>query len=175
MTGQLKRVTTEYINFEDRIRLNGLTPNGTVSVWLTQRLCNNLVKNLIAWLEKTMSEMPDILQHNMQSFAQQRAHCSQQQQAASEQPVRPDNEINKHKSWLAFSISLQTAPHAVRLIISDLAETESIEFSMEARQLRQWLNILYKGYSQANWPDDMWPSWMIASSENTLPNEQAVH
>lgn len=175
MTGQLKRVTTEYINFEDRIRLNGLTPDGTVSVWLTQRLCNNLVKNLIAWLEKAMSEVPDILQHSMQSFAQQSASYSQQQQAASEQPVRPDNEINKHKSWLAFSISLQTAPHAVKLIISDLAETESIEFSMEARQLRQWLNILYKGYSLANWPDDMWPEWVKELSDPETPAGHPVH
>lgn len=175
MTSQLKRITTEYINIEDRIRLNGLTAGGTVSIWLTQRLCNYLVINLISWLEKNMPETPGILQHDMQSFAQQSANYPQQQSAPSTLPVRPDSETSKHKSWLAFSIQIQTTTHTIRLIISDLAETESIEFNMEPKQLRQWLNILHKTYNGANWPDHVWPEWIKETLTHETAAQHPVH
>ena len=43
----LHRITTEYIDSEDRIRLTGQLASGdTVVLWLTQRLLNRLVPHL---------------------------------------------------------------------------------------------------------------------------------
>ena len=47
----LHRLTTDYVEEEDRIRVSGASANGdTVVLWLTQRLLNRLVPHLTAWL-----------------------------------------------------------------------------------------------------------------------------
>ena len=49
----LQRITTEYSETEDRIRLSGELAAGEVMIlWLTQRLFNHLVYHLCGWLEK---------------------------------------------------------------------------------------------------------------------------
>ena len=41
----LHRLTTDYVEEEDRIRVSGASANGdTVVLWLTQRLLNRLAK-----------------------------------------------------------------------------------------------------------------------------------
>ena len=91
MTQKLQRITTEYIDREDRIRLTGELAAGTVVVlWLTQRLVNRLVPHLTAWLDRQVtpaSNIPSVQarhQDIVQSFAQQAARV----QLAPEAPVR---------------------------------------------------------------------------------------
>ena len=48
---RLERITTEYIDKDDRIRLTGEPAQGdAVVLWFTQRLLNRLVPHLTAWL-----------------------------------------------------------------------------------------------------------------------------
>ena len=50
---ELQRITTEFIDSEDRIRLCGeCSPQQTVVLWLTQRMLNRLVPHLLNWLEQ---------------------------------------------------------------------------------------------------------------------------
>lgn len=181
MTVQLKRVTTEYIPEEDRIRMNGLTPEGTVSIWLTQRLCNIMVLNLISWLQKTLPEYKETGKHRAtatqeysHSFAQQSANLSYQQ-GPVEKHVIPDEVTNRHTTWLAFSISMRSSPQAICISISDQTEEQTTEFCMEAEKLRQWLNIIYKSYRQACWAETVWPEWIREPSDSTVPVNHPVH
>lgn len=49
----LNRVTTVYVDLEDRFRLSGKTQDGQVLVlWLTQRLLCRLVPHLVRWLDQ---------------------------------------------------------------------------------------------------------------------------
>lgn len=43
MTDTLQRITTEYIEAEDRIRLAGEAGEKTMVLWLTQRFLNRLI------------------------------------------------------------------------------------------------------------------------------------
>ena len=50
---ELQRITTEFVDAEDRIRLAGEDAAGeAVVLWLTQRLLNRLVAHLCDWLEQ---------------------------------------------------------------------------------------------------------------------------
>ena len=51
MPHELQRITTTYVDVEDRLRLTGVLANGTVvQLWLTQRLLGRLVPPLTSWL-----------------------------------------------------------------------------------------------------------------------------
>jgi hypothetical protein len=65
-----QRFTTEYVDFEDRIRVSHQLDSGDVVVtWLTRRLTDRLVAHLATWLEKEteLIPRPDV----MRSFAQE--------------------------------------------------------------------------------------------------------
>ena len=48
---ELCRVTSQYVDFEDRIRLTGeLTDGQQVVLWLTRRLTERMVPHLVKWL-----------------------------------------------------------------------------------------------------------------------------
>ena len=88
---RLERLTTEYVEREDRIRLSGqLTHGDTVVLWLTQRLLSRLVPHLSAWLARQLapaSSNPSVQaahQDIVQGFAQQAARA----QLVPEPPVR---------------------------------------------------------------------------------------
>ena len=52
----LKKVTAEFIQTEDRIRLSALTADDkTLALWLTQRLLSRLITHLAKWLEKNLT------------------------------------------------------------------------------------------------------------------------
>jgi len=55
---ELKRVTTEYVDAEDRLRISGETGDGGVLVlWMTQRMVNRLIGALAQWLEKQSGDV----------------------------------------------------------------------------------------------------------------------
>lgn len=59
MTDTLQRITTEYIDHEDRLRLAGEDAQGQTTVlWLTQRLLNRLIPHLCQWLEQQGGNAP---------------------------------------------------------------------------------------------------------------------
>ena len=49
----LERITTEYVEVEDRIRLTGESEdNQTIVLWLTQRLLTQIISHLLGLIEK---------------------------------------------------------------------------------------------------------------------------
>ena len=85
----LQRITTEYIESEDRIRLTAVTDaEETLILWTTQRLLIRLVAHFLGWLEK---EAPEVARSSaigtgaksaLQGMAQQSAVANLQNQSA---------------------------------------------------------------------------------------------
>ena len=75
----LKRLTTEYVDVEDRIRLTGeLEDSETVVLWLTQRLLTKLLPHLLDLLQKQTaaavgSTAESVQTEMVQTFSQQAA------------------------------------------------------------------------------------------------------
>jgi hypothetical protein len=164
MTQTLKRITTEYIGTEDRIRLSGEVGNDVpLVIWLTQRLLQRLVPMLLRWLENQNADMPyaDILQ----GFAQQAA-------TAGLTPQAPVLACSKSTAWLAQSVDIGQSKQAVTLRFCGADGEEPVSLTLAATLLRQWLSIVYDAYIKAKWPIEIWPAWLRESV--SVVKEQAV-
>lgn len=182
---RLQRLTTEYSEAEDRIRLAGEDAQGqTVVLWLTQRLMNRLIPHLCQWLEEHsgfgtagssgttatgLARHADIGQGIAQSFAQQAA-------AAVLPPQPPVQATDPTTQALVQSVDVSTAQEAVMLrfkVQGQKAANEQTEtpaqVGMNAVALRQWLGIVYQQYLRATWPTRAWPQWMEEASRPEPP------
>lgn len=164
---QLQRITVDYVESEDRLRLRGQDAGGeTVVLWLTQRLLFRVVPHLCGWLEKqTVAGAPvDIVQ----GFAQQAA------QAALE-PSEPVPLPAAASGVLVQSIDLTPGSKAFILGFKpDSAGTVVASLVLEARSLRQWLGIVYRTCQAANWPSQTWPAWLVEAKGQTDDHQTAV-
>jgi hypothetical protein len=150
----LSRITTEYIDIEDRISLTGEAAGGlSAQIWLTRRLLDRLVPHLTRWLEKQHATMPraDIVM----SFAQQQA----QSQLAPQNRVQPSAESH---TWLAHEVDLRPDSNQVQVIFRG-RDKKAAGIGFDQTALRQWLGILHNAYILAQWSQDVWPEWMEIS------------
>ncbi len=147
----LQKITTEYVELEDRIRLAGEMGNQeAVVVWLTQRLLQRLVPVLLQYLggQAPAEQSFDVLQ----SFAQQAALAELQQQP-------PVQTATDGVTCLALKVEIRKTSEMMRLeFIGE--QGQPILLELGATTLRQWLAILHDAYIRAEWPLDVWPEWM---------------
>lgn len=149
---EIKRITTQFIEAEDRIRLSGeVGVNQTITLWLTRRLMSRLVSHLITWLDS--QTLTQIRPEMMQEFAQRVAQASLKPQA----PVlaRPLD-----STWLVTAVDLSTNAQLVLLTFKGASPDQLIRLNVDTPQLRQWLNIVFNQYRLADWPLDCWPEWI---------------
>lgn len=169
MSAELQRITTQYVDSEDRIRLSGELVGGqTVVLWLTQRLLNRLVPPLTQWLEErgnptytdpsVQAVQKDILLGFAQSAARARLAPEPPVQAKSPQAV-----------WRVASVDLARGPDKVVLTFKG-EESEPVALKLTIQPLRQWLGIVQDQYRKADWPLEVWPGWM---EESVQPARQA--
>lgn len=147
----LQKITTEYVEIEDRIRLAGELGNReAVVVWLTQRLLQRLVPVLLQYLggQAPAEQSFDVLQ----SFAQQAALAELQQQS-------PVQAATGGVTCLALKVEIHKTSEMMSLeFIGE--QGQPILLELGATTLRQWLAILHDVYIRAEWPLDVWPEWM---------------
>ncbi|MGZ4955646.1 MAG: hypothetical protein ACXV8Q_11080 [Methylobacter sp.] len=158
MTQTLQRITTEYIDFEDRIRLSGELDNAEpVVIWLTQRLLHRLLVALLRWLGRQDTDAPSA--EILQSFAQQAARA----ELAVQVPVSAGE---SSAVWLALSVDIAQSEQSISLTFRG-AEGQDATLTMETKPLRQWLSILHEAYINAEWELDVWPGWLRESAKET--------
>lgn len=157
MTQSLQRLTTEFVDREDRIRLAGEMEDGRpVVVWLTRRLLERLLPVLLGWLEERSATLPRA--EALLSFAQRAASAELTPQA----PVRADADS---PAWLALAVDVAQSEEAVGLTFRG-ADGRSATLALTGKPLRQWLGIVHEAYLKAEWPLDVWPEWL---RESRLP------
>lgn len=174
---ELRRITSEYLDFEDRVRLTGELEDGQqVVLWLTRRLLDRLVPPLVDWLERkgraSLDEPPspataarDVA---FQSFVQD----------AVRSDMRPERTVQARlgeRSWLVRSVDVATNPGVASLNFKGFLEVEQARFSPGEGALRQWLGILHDLYGRAGWPQDVWPTWMAGGREGPRLGERLMH
>ena len=169
-----QRITTEYIELEDRIRLTGgLAQGDTVVLWLTQRLMNRLIPHLTAWLSRQIapaSRIPSVQaahQDIVQGFAQQAARA----QLAPELPVRTPSE---EAGWRVDSVDIAEGENALVLTFKGAGKAQAT-LTLPAQPLRQWLGIVFEQYQRGEWPTTVWPGWMQAAQPTAATNPVALH
>lgn len=160
---ELQRITTEYVDTEDRLRLAGETQDGVrLVLWLTQRLLLRLVPHVLHWLEQQVASdspayFPPEQAEVVNSFAQQVA------QAIS--PALPAVQITQiTEDWLVHSIDLTSAAEILILRFKGAAPEAQAQFSVTAQLLRQWLNVLHGQCAKGEWLMTVWPTWLEATA-----------
>ena len=177
----LKRITTEYVHTEDRIRLSGeVEENTSIVLWLTQRLLAQLITHLLRLIEKQSvalgnadSTDPAPASSLMQGFAQQVA----QAELIPELPVQA---AANAKSWLVLEVDCSLSPEGTLVLIfkreagkaaaQEDEDAGKATLTVEAKQLRQWLGIVHAQWQQAGWPLTIWPTWMDEQSPSDTDN-----
>ena len=177
----LKRITTEYVPLEDRIRVSGQIPGErTVTMWITQRLLSLLLPHLFDWLNdrtkslsKTNSQRDNSLNAIMQTFAQEAAITDLLGQ--NQAPVRSSNEDN---NILIHTIDITAGDTAIRIGFKSESREEDfqlINLTLEQAPLRQWLHILYGQSQKGEWVLKLWPEWIREADEEKLNPKILAH
>ena len=171
----LQRITTEYIESEDRIRLTAITDaEETLILWTTQRLLIRLVAHFLGWLEK---EAPEVAQSSaigtgaksaLQGMAQQSAVANLQNQSA----VTPSTES---AILLVKEIDIKMSEEATVLVFK-CDDGQKAELSFTVQQLRQWMGMIHRLWRLAEWPVSIWPDWMDDNQQPDSPSaDSSVH
>ncbi len=163
---ELQRITTQYIDAEDRVRLSGETAEGkTVLLWMTRRLLDRLIPHLALWLEKQYADLPRA--EIMLEFAQQKA----QSQLVLQTPVMTSGT----QGQLIESVDINAGATRLRLNFKTADTSEPSGIGFEATPLRQWLTILQQAYKEAEWPMQCWPGWMEDRNATHMPQAMVLH
>ncbi len=163
-----QRFTTEFTDYEDRLRISTELPgNHVVVLWLTRRLLDRLVQHLAGLLERETAAAP--VPEVQQSFAQQAAQVSHQQksQEQPQAPVTPQT-AQTVQEWLVREVDLTPGQEGVSLRFRGVTPKQVVELGMPSLLLRQWLGIVHSQYRLAQWPLDAWPAWMSEDKTTTI-------
>lgn len=167
----LQRITTEYVEVEDRIRLSGENEEDqTFVLWLTQRILSRVISHLLALIEK-QSPTPEKAGESkaptsslVQGFAQQAAEA----ELRAETPVQA---ATSSQAWLIQEVDIALSAEGSLILVfkreagaKTQEDTEGVaKLVVEAKQLRQWLGIVHAQWQRAGWPLALWPTWMDES------------
>jgi len=162
---RLTKITLSYSKVEDRIRMDGRSRDDTVSLWITRRLCRELVKIVVAYLSK-----PEINNAEVARAAVSPQHLSAvqeflHQKAKSDKIKAPPVMPAAPTAMLVSSVKVRASTKCVQISFS-VGSSSMAALVMTPKETRQWLDILYEQYLVAEWSLDVWPHWMSSLSSN---------
>lgn len=161
MATTIQRITTEYLDTEDRIRLVCEVLDAPVlALWLTRRLLERLVPVLCNALQGQSTD--DAYADTRQTFAQQAALSAMHAQDAVAA-------AQVGASWVVHAVDIGQATTAVSLKFRGVGD-QAATLHMDFTQLRQWLNIMHGTCAKAQWTMAVWPEWVSGTAcVNTSP------
>ena len=166
----LKRLTTEYAESEDRIRIAGESEDAEpVVIWMTNRLASRAVPAILRWLDKEASPPSAISSSGkgdvLQSFTQEAA-------VAGLKPQKPVTTTASAPTWLIQTIDVAATKSHITLTFRG-QQDQSATVRFDATQLRQWLSILHRAWSKAQWSPLVWPDWI--KREHSTQQQIVIH
>ncbi|MEY4756773.1 MAG: hypothetical protein RJA34_1671 [Pseudomonadota bacterium] len=157
----LQRITTEYVDQEDRVRFSGESNHGeTISFWMTQRLLSRVIASILPWVAQ--GDDPHVELKN--TFAQQAARAGLEPQG----PV-----VAPSTSLLVSTVDITQGAEHLTLTFKTSAEALA-KLTLRRQDVRQWLNILHDTWRRAAWSMSVWPQWMEEGTAETELKARAL-
>jgi hypothetical protein len=168
----LKRMTTQYIATEDRVRLAGLGAlDQSLVLWITRRLSDRLIHYLCKILvdHSSDSQLNSVHQELVQEFAQERAYSD----------IEPSNPVQispKEVGHLIVDVDVTISGNGIVMNFKAADQVEVASISLTFKELRQWLGIMSMAYKVGDWPLDSWPNWALQLQQaDSIHTEKLVH
>jgi hypothetical protein len=153
MPVQLTRFSLSYDPAEDRIAWDAEAAGGAlVRLWLTQRLCRELVAALTPRLPRPAATAPAGREAAVQSWEQAAA-------MASFGKTPGVTYTAEAVSGLVRTVHINPSPQNVTLVF-EASEGEPAAITLDAVALRQMLAILRQLHAGAGWPLETFPAWV---------------
>lgn len=158
----LTKVTQLYVPEEDRICMTAEDREGnSLAFWLTQRMCRQLVPVLCGHLDR-ITPGRQVVSRDLQLA------CRQQDAEWNFQPSEPVRIEKGARMVLPLKIDYAFTGELSSLIFPVGGEGKA-ELTLNARELRQWLSIMYRLFRNALWPTDIWPAWIAQAGQFQNP------
>jgi hypothetical protein len=153
----LTKVTCSYSEVEDRIRMSAMMKGGEpVVFWLTLRMCCRIVRELNLHLERSVSKSALVVDMGLL------LSCKQRDAEWQHKPSEPVNYSKNVLLVLPPKVSLSCSKDGAALLFP-LIDGQDAKLQMSLQELRQWLAILYRQFTIAGWPMDVWPDWFMST------------
>ncbi len=161
-------MTLTYVATEDRMRLVGAGKSGdAVLLWLTQRMCNQIVQILTNCLEKLAETRGVLAKDAVLSFQQSDAR----QNLPSLPPVTVGPEAT---ATLVRTIEVQQT--GKRFVLAFKAGKASCaEIAFGAPDVHRWLTVLHGLYIKAGWAMQFWPEWFEDPDRKSAARTTLLH
>lgn len=162
----VRRVTTRYVPEEDRIQfLLELSPDEVKVLWLTRRLLNRLLPQILERLEGAWNDTPDTAPAPvLQKFKQAAAVSGIKPQKAVSPAV---NTAQKQSDVLITSVDVRRQKKTF-IFHMKAGDHPVTPFPFTEEVLRQWLGVLHAQYKAGGWTENFWPSWMDSTSREDV-------
>lgn len=144
------------------MRLAGIAKDGNaITLWLTQRLCNQMVRTLTGCLEK-LAEARGVLAKDAVLSLQQTAA---RQNLPSLPPVTAGPEAVP-----ALVRGIEVRQSARRFVLTfKFGKEARAEIAFAVPGVHRWLLALHSRYLKAGWAMQHWPEWF----EGLVPKSEA--
>jgi hypothetical protein len=163
----LQRITLTYVPAEDRMRLAGGVKNGDVILlWLTQRLCNQMVRTLAALLEKLAEGRGVLAKDAVLSFQQSASRAEQP-------PLPPVTAGTEAIPSLVRGIGVRQ--HGKRFTLAFNFGSDCAEIAFSVQGMHRWLSVLHGRYVKAGWAMQCWPEWFQGSGPKDAAETTLLH
>ena len=162
----IQRITTRYDEQEDRFRLDALlSESDTISFWLTQRLLIRIIQHCL----KTSREQSGDAFENQQ--LSQTNHNHSPEKYAKEPEVEETVVVKSDTpSFVIQEVDINSGPAGVVLIFKETKCSYSL--ALDHSQLRQWLQIVYNLWLEAEWLISVWPD--LVTQSRGLASEASI-
>jgi hypothetical protein len=171
---ELNRLTSEYIQSEDRFRLTGEDQHGnSLCLWLTQRLALRIVSHLVSELS---TSSPEAIQNPSQDHdtSQLLQGVAQQTALAGLCTQEPVTSTSTTRAWLIQEVDINRAPDGTVGFFFKDGEQEDVVLGFRPQQLRQWLTIIHAQWLVSEWPATIWPEWISGKAPEAKQEPTAI-
>lgn len=161
---ELNRLTSEYIEIEDRFRLTGEDQDGkALCLWLTQRLALRIIAHIVEILS---SSSPEAIQNPSRDDDTNNLLQSTAQEAAKQGFIPQEAVVGSSTSgnMLVTEVDINRSDEGVIGFIFKDDTSEDVALGFEPQQLRQWLIIMHAQWLKAQWPAAIWPEWIAGET-----------
>ena len=150
----IQTLTARYDLREDRVALDCKIHTGDVeTLYFTQRLSHAIVAALVEKIQSDpgRSMINDFLQD----------------EAVSQKPPSEAVKIGDgvKSSWLVTHMHLQDIDAGTRVIFAH-EEERGAHLECDEALLRNIIDIFYKAFGLANWPRNVFPSWVVPANQS---------